>query len=142
LIVWNQSTICTTRKVGKEVEMTTRETSSRVDLERIWRAFEGRDPETFIDLYADDAELQIVDCNTPPSSPMVLRGKEEIAGYWRDVFGRQMTHQMQQEVVGENRMAFNVACEYPDGTKVLATMRFDLREGKITRQVDVQAWDG
>jgi ketosteroid isomerase-like protein len=130
------------RKVGKEVAMTTRETTSTIDFERFGRAFAERDPEALISLYADDAELQIVDCNTPPSSPMILRGKEEIAGYWRDVFSRQMTHQMQQEVVGEDRMAFNMACEYPDGTKVLATMMFDLREGKITRQVDVQVWDG
>ncbi len=66
--------------------MATQETADSIDLERIWRAFEGRDPEAFIDIYADDAELQVVDCNTPPSSPMILRGKEEIAAYWREVF--------------------------------------------------------
>lgn len=121
--------------------MTTRETTGRIDLERIWRAFEGRDPEGFIDIYADAAELQVVDCNTPPSSPMILRGKEEIAAYWRDVFSRRMTHSLQHKVVGEDGVAFNLACEYPDGSKVLATMMFDLREGKITRQVDIQVWD-
>src|SRR3712207_8843904 len=47
---------------------------------------------------------------------------------------RQMTHDLQDEVVGEDRMACNLVCEYPDGTKVLATMMFDLREGKISRQ--------
>jgi SnoaL-like protein len=119
----------------------TRETAGRVDLEPIWRAFEGRDPEAFIDIYADDAELQVVDCNSPPSSPMILRGKEEIAAYWRDVFSRHMTHSLQHEVVGEDGLAFNLACEYPDGSKVLATMMFDVREGKIKRQVDVQVWD-
>ena len=138
LLVWNWSAM---RKVGKEVDVTTWETANTVDLERIWRAFEGRDPEAFIDIYADDAELQVVDCNTPPSSPMILRGKEEIAAYWRDVFGRRMTHSLQHKFDGEDGIAFNLACEYPDGSKVLATMMFDLREGKIKRQVDVQVWD-
>jgi hypothetical protein len=29
------------------------------------------------------------------------------------------------EVIGENRVAFNEACEYPDGTRVLAAMTLD-----------------
>ncbi len=125
--------------------MATQETTGKIDPERVLelvrRAFAERDPEAWIDLYADDAELQVVTCNTPPSSPHILRGKEEIGAYWRDVLSRQMTHGLQDEVVGEDRMACNLACEYPDGTKVLATMMFDLREGKITRQVDVLVWD-
>ena len=125
--------------------MTTREATGKIDpervLERIRQAFAGYDPEDWVDLYADDAELEIVDCNTPPSSPRILRGKEEIGAYCRDILSRQMTHDLQDEVVGEDRMACNLACEYPDGTKVLATMIFDLREGKITRQVDVLVWD-
>jgi hypothetical protein len=52
-----------------------------------------------------------------------------------------MTHLLEQEVVGEDSLAVNVACKYPDGTRVLATMMFDLHKGKIVRQVDVQAWD-
>ncbi len=52
-----------------------------------------------------------------------------------------MTHHVEDEVVGESRIAFNEACEYPDGTKVLAATTLDLREGKIVRQVSVEAWD-
>jgi hypothetical protein len=121
--------------------MTMQKSTDRLEMGLFRRAFEQRDSELLISLYADDAELRIVSCNNPPSSPFELHGKQEIGDYWRDVFSRQMTHLLEQEVVGEDSLAVNVACKYPDGTRVLATMMFDLHKGKIVRQVDVQAWD-
>jgi SnoaL-like domain len=112
-----------------------------LDLEALRRAAEGKDPEAMLGLYADDAEYVRVDRNSTPSSPMALRGKEEVGGYLRDVFSREMTHRIENEVVREDRAAFNWACEYPDGTKVLAAETVELRDGKIVRQVSVQAWD-
>ena len=52
-----------------------------------------------------------------------------------------MTHHIAREVVGENRVAFNEACEYPDGTRVLAATTLELQDGKIVQQVNVEAWD-
>jgi hypothetical protein len=48
---------------------------------------------------------------------------------------------VEDEVVGENRVAFNEACEYPDGLRVLAAATLDVRDGQIVRQVNVEAWD-
>jgi ketosteroid isomerase-like protein len=121
--------------------MTEQRSAGKIDFEVLRRAEEQRDLDAMLDLYADDAEARIVDRNTPPSSPHVLRGKGEIAEYLRDVFGREMSHSIENEVVGEDRVAFNVACEYPDGTRVLAAQNLDVRDGKIVRQVDVVAWD-
>ena len=112
-----------------------------LDFETLRRAIEERDAETLIGLYAEDAELRTVNKNTTPSSPQVLRGKEEISRYLRDVCGREMTHRVESEVVGENRVAFNEACEYPDGTRVLTAQTLELCDGKIARQVNVEAWD-
>jgi hypothetical protein len=112
-----------------------------LDFETLRRAIEERDAETLVDLYADDAELRTVNKNTTPSSPKVLRGKEEISGYLRDVFGREMTHRVENEVVGENRIAFNEACEYPDGTRVFSAQTLEVRDGKVARHVNVEAWD-
>ena len=39
--------------------------------------------------------------------------------------------------MGEDRVVFNVACEYPDGTRVLAAENLDVCDGKIVRQVEV-----
>ena len=71
----------------------------------------------------------------------MLRGKEAISEYLSDVFGRDMTHRVESEVVGEGRVVFNVACEYPDGTRVLAAENLGLRDGKIVSQVEVVTWD-
>jgi len=112
-----------------------------LDFEALRRAIEERDADTLVGFYAQDAQMQTVNRNTTPSSPYVLRGKEEISEYLRDVCAREMIHRVENEVVGENRIAFNEACEYPDGTRVLGAETLELRDGKIVRQVNVEAWD-
>jgi len=112
-----------------------------LDFEAMRRAIEESDAEALIGLYAEDAEMVTVNKNATPSSPQVLRGREEIARHLRDVCGREMTHRVEDEVVGEGRVAFNEACEYPDGTRVLAAATLEVRDGKIVRQVNVEAWD-
>jgi tRNA-binding EMAP/Myf-like protein len=52
-----------------------------------------------------------------------------------------MTQRVENEVIGADRVAFNEACEYPEGTKALAVETLDVRDGKIVREVIVQAWD-
>ena len=112
-----------------------------LDFETLRRAIEERDAETLIGFYADDAEVHTVNKNATPSSPQVLRGKEEISDFLRDVCGRDMTHHVQNEVIGDGRIAFFEACEYPDGTRVLGAETLELHGGKIVRQVNVEAWD-
>ena len=121
--------------------MAQQQATGKLDFEQLRRAEEQRDLDAMLDLYADDAEVRIVNRNTPPSSPYVLRGKEAIAEYLKDVFGREMTHSIENEVVGEDRLAFNVACQYSDGTRVLASENIEVRDGKVVRQVEVVAWD-
>jgi ketosteroid isomerase-like protein len=121
--------------------MAEQQATGQLDFEVLRRAQEQRDLDAMLDLYADDAEMRIVNRNTPPSSPYVVRGKEAIAEYLKDVFGRDMSHSIENEVVGEDRVAFNVACEYPDGTRVLASENLEVRDGKVVRQVEVVAWD-
>lgn len=70
-----------------------------------------------------------------------MSGKAEISVHPRDVFGREMTHRVEGAVVGKDRLAFIEACEYPDGTKVLAAGTCELRDGKILRPVNIQARD-
>jgi ketosteroid isomerase-like protein len=115
--------------------------TGKLDFEDLRRAQEQRDLDAMLDLYAEDAEIRIVNRNTPPSSPYVLRGKEEIAEYLRDVFSREMSHSIANEIVGDDRLAYNVACEYPDGTRVPASENLEMRDGKVVRQVEVVAWD-
>jgi ketosteroid isomerase-like protein len=117
------------------------EQKTGLDFEALRKAIEQLDADLLVGLYADDAEMRIVNRYTTPSSPKVLSGKEEITEHLRDVCGRAMTHRIENEIVGEDRVAFNEACEYPDGTKVLAAITLDVRDGKVVRQVNVEAWD-
>ena len=121
--------------------MTERITAGGLDVGTLRRAAAEKDAEAMIGLYADDAEFVRVDSNNTPSSPMRLVGKDAIGEYYRDVLGREMTHRIENEVVGEGRAAFNWACEYLDGIKVLAAATVELRDGKIVRQMMVEAWD-
>ncbi len=121
--------------------MTVHKTSGGLEFEVMRQAIENLDAEQLVGLYADDAEMLTVNRYTTPSSPKVLRGKEEITEHLRDVCGWAMTHRIENEVLGEDRVAFNEACEYPDGTKVLCAATLEVRDGKITRQVNVEAWD-
>jgi hypothetical protein len=117
---------------GEEDDIAT-QAPGGLDFETPRTAIEERD--------ADAAEIHTVNKNTTPSSPQVLRGKEEISEYLREVCGREMTHYVENEVVGENRISFYEACEYPDGTRVLGAEALEVRDGKIVHQVNVEAWD-
>jgi ketosteroid isomerase-like protein len=111
------------------------------DFEAMRRAIEESDYDALLALYADNAELRTVNKNSTPSSPQMLQGKEEISEMLRDVCGRAMTHYVEDEVIGEGRVAYNEACEYPDGIRVLGATTLELQDGKIVRQTIVEAWD-
>ncbi|GAB2871953.1 nuclear transport factor 2 family protein [Streptomyces deserti] len=111
------------------------------DTETLRRGVEGHTPETLLSLYADDAELRIVDRNAQPSHPKVLHGREEIAEMFEDIYGREMTHKLERCVVQGDSAAYSESCEYPDGVRVLAESMISLRDGKITEQTMIQAWD-
>jgi ketosteroid isomerase-like protein len=105
------------------------------------RAIESRDGATLAGFYADDAVLRIVDQLHPPSDPLEIKGGQAIAAYFDDVCGRTMTHAVDFGVAEGDRLAFLQNCTYPDGKRVCCAATLELRNGKIVRQVAVQAWD-
>src|SRR5215212_6981758 len=115
----------------------TEQMAPRLDFEARRRAIEASDYEALVSFYADDAELRMVNKNTTPSTPMVLRGKEEISEMLRDVCGRTMTHHIEDEIIGENRVAYNEACEYPDGVRVLGGRTINQKKSVIVRQINI-----
>ena len=124
--------------------MSTSETtriSQSFDAEALRRGIEERDAATLLGLYAEDAELQVVDRNDQPSNPKVIRGRSAIGEYFADVCGRDMTHEIRRLVVSGDNAAFVQACRYPSGAQVLCIAVLDLKDGLITRQSGVQAWD-
>src|SRR5438309_2105137 len=61
-----------------------------------------------------------------------LSRKHAIADYLSDICQREMTHRVMDEVIGENPLSFNEACQYPGGERVLAATVLDLQNGKIS----------
>ena len=112
-----------------------------LDMNTLRQALEQHNADLLVGLYSDDAQMQIIDRIHQPSAPLKLRGKQEIADFLTGICSRDMTHQVTDEVVGKDRLSFNEACQYPSGERVLAASVLDLQEGKIVRQVTVQAWD-
>ena len=111
-----------------------------LDFEALRLAIEGCDPDLVLGFYADNAQLSIVNIVTPHVSSFVLRGKAEIAKHLRATFGQEASHRVERDaVVGEDRVTFREACEYPDGGRVLVETRLEVHDGKILRQVDVVA---
>jgi hypothetical protein len=104
-------------------------------------AIEGRSSRVLSGFYADDAVMQIIDRDNPPSRPRELKGKAAIAAYYDDVCSRAMTHRVEAGVADGDHLAFTQACAYPDGTRVFCSAMIELNQGRIARQVNVQAWD-
>ncbi|MGW7402712.1 nuclear transport factor 2 family protein [Streptomyces sp. NPDC054833] len=116
-------------------------TGSTFDTETLRRGIEGNTGNTLLALYADDAEIRIIDRNSQPSHPKVLHGRPAIAELLDDVYSRDMTHKLEQCIIQGDHAAFTESCEYADGVRVLAESMITLREGKISEQIMIQAWD-
>jgi hypothetical protein len=118
--------------------MTQHNPDRRLDLETLYLGIESCDPDLLLGFYADDARLSIVNTDTPHAPPFELCGKGEIAKHLRATFGQEASHRVERDAaVGEDRVAFREACEYPDGGRVWVETTLELRNGKIVRQVDV-----
>jgi ketosteroid isomerase-like protein len=116
--------------------------SSGFSTETLRRGIEGNTAANLLSLYADDAELRVVDRNTQPSSPRVLHGRDEIAELLNDVYSRDIkAHTLDECIVQGDRAAYTESCEYSDGVRVLSESMITLRDGKITEQTMIQAWD-
>jgi SnoaL-like domain len=119
--------------------MTQREADTGLDFAALRLGIEHCDLTVMLDFYADDAELSIVNVETPRSLPFELHGKAEIAKHLRATFGQKTSHRVEREVIGEEQVAFQEACEYPDGSQIVVETTLEVRGGKIVRQTDLVA---
>ena len=116
-------------------------TQTTFDFTTLKRGVEERDADLQLGLYAESAEVRLVDRVNTPRAPYVLRGRDEIRAWLEDVCARDMIHAVQMPVVADDAVAFTEACRYPDGTNALSATVLELADSRIVRQVVVQAWD-
>jgi hypothetical protein len=118
-------------------EVTQGKAAKGLDFDALRLGIERSDPDLLLGFYVDDAALSIVNADAPESAPFELCGKAEISKHLRAVFGQEASHRVERGVVGEDRVTFQEACEYPDGGRVWVETTLEVREDKIIRQVDV-----
>jgi hypothetical protein len=116
-------------------------TAVSFDTDALKRSIEERDADALVALYADDAEVSVVDQANPPSNPLRLKGRDAIAEWVQDVTSRDMTHEVADLVGNDERVSYSIRCRYPDGSKVLCMTTLELSDGRIARQSGIQAWD-
>ena len=114
---------------------------NRFDYAAFKSAFETRDIETWLSFFDENAERIEYRHNAPPASPNRMRGKSEIGALLARVKSSDVRLELSDEVLGTTRAAFCVTCTLPDGRRIIENVIVHLKEGKIIRQVDVEAWD-
>lgn len=122
--------------------MSTRNTP-KFDVQALRRGLEERDASSMRGLYAQNAQVTVVDQRDQPSHPHEITGTAAIGEFLDELCGRDMEHHLDQIVVSPDgtHAAYLERCRYPDGTRVMSTSMLDLRDGQITSQTSLQAWD-
>jgi len=115
--------------------------ASRFDFDAFKRACESQDIEAWTAFYAKDAEWIAYRHDAPPRAPSRVAGARQIGEFLRRVRATKVRLSIRDEVLGPTRAAFCVTCTLPSGDRVIENVIIHHRDGKIARQVDVEAWD-
>ena len=103
-------------------------------------AFERKDAERWAEFYAEDAEWIEYKPSAPPRDPVRMVGRERIAEFIASLEKSDIEITLADEVLGSERAALSVVT-LPDGKRVFEHTTVHIEDGRIVRQVDVEAWD-
>ena len=104
-------------------------------------AFERKDAATWAEFYAEDAEWVEYKPSAPPRDPVRMIGRKRIAEFLASLESSDIDISLADEVLGEERVAFSVDVTLPGGRRVFEHTILHIKDDKIVRQVDVEAWD-
>ena len=104
-------------------------------------ALQTKDVPSLLRFYTDDAEWVEYNHEHPPRSPRRMSGRAQIAEFLAGVAASDEKLVVADEVVGADRVAFCIWCSLPDGRLTIEHAILHLRDGKISRHIEVEAWD-
>jgi hypothetical protein len=104
-------------------------------------AFERKDPDRRVPFYADDAEWIEYLHSSSARAPNRMIGEQQTANFLRGVCSVDSGISIADEVIAANRVAFSVDRNFPSGKHVFEHVIAQIKDVKITHQVDVEAWD-
>ena len=111
------------------------------DYDGFRRAFCAKDVDAWLAFFTDDAVWIEYRHTKPPRDPKIIRGRDEIEAHLRLMAEGPLELAMSDEVLGDKRAAFRVVCTLPGGRRIIEHVIVELEDGRIARQVDVEAWD-
>ena len=116
-------------------------TTVSFDVATFKRAYEEWDIEALLALYADDVELIQIDRDNPPSAPRTRHGSDVLRGMLEHCAGAGVVPTVENTLADGRRAAATITCAFPGGRKVVANGVFEVEDGRIVRERDVQAGD-
>lgn len=105
------------------------------------RAYETKDVNAWIGFFADDAAWIEYRNQDPPSRPNRMAGRGEIEAFLRQVAEWPITLDIEDELVVDDRCAFRSWVGLADGKRVVEHVMLYFTGDKISRQIEVEAWD-
>ena len=115
-------------------------TPVQFNIEGLMQAFEAGDADRVLEFYATDFEHIEIDAEAPPASPR-RTGADYIRGAIEGAAQAGIRFRLENLVVGGDRAACTITCEFPDGRRLVSNTIYDIRDGKVVRQLDVQVTD-
>src|SRR6266536_4539966 len=117
-----------------------RQAQTRFDIAALTRAFEALEADKVLEFYSSQLEHIEIDAGAPPRSPR-RSGTAYIGQAIEGAAQAGIKLHMENPVVGDDRAACTITCEFPDGRRLVSNTIYDLKDGKIIRQFDVQVMD-
>jgi len=112
------------------------------DFDAFKQAFMSQDVDKWITYYAPDAEWIEYRHTNPPRAPNRMVGQSDIKAFLGRVKASNISIAITDQIVGPTRAAFCVTCTLSDGARrIIEHVIIHYSDDKITRQVDVEAWD-
>lgn len=116
-------------------------TDERRVFEALRAGYHNRSAASIAGVYAEDAEITIINRNNPPSKRLVVRGRDAVQKMYEDICAREMTHHLENATVGAGSIAYSMHCRYPDGCEVVGLNQVTVVDGLIVRELNVNCWD-
>jgi ketosteroid isomerase-like protein len=116
-------------------------TKTEFDFPAFRTAFEAKDAAAWVRFYAEDAEWIEYRHDAPPRAPLRTRGRAQIGTILAEVAAAGIDLAIADEGIGPERVAFALTATFPGRRRVYEHVILHLRDGRIVRQVDVEAWD-
>ena len=106
------------------------------------QAFQSQDVDKWVTFYAPDAEWIEYRHTNPPRAPNRMAGRSQIEAFLSRIKASNISIAITDEILGSTRASFCVTCTLSDGVRrIIEHVIIHHSNGRITRQVDVEAWD-